>query len=622
MSEPGIEQQLLSTAPDLGAAAATAELAKARVLLERAPGDAVTYLLTPVAGYVYDRIHEVNGLTLLEVSGLLDALGLDGPRLVVDRYRSPYRGLGATWPDEDVAPFVLHTLPTWLELVRAGVDRDFDAQAPYRALATLPELPEPAVDALFEAAFGRRKSVRRYAQDALGSGHEDRIVIALSNKRAEARAEAERWLERLGYQVAEPPVDRTGPPQTPTPKGLEWLRFEDLPPMHWADTGEVIPATLLKWVVCQAVNNKTPEPNAFVRSYGGLITEQEDFGFFLLERWIARGAVISLKGLLAVVAVLGGERSIALAEERLNDWYGVRAAQSKALIAMLAWTDHPAATQLVLSISTRFRTKSLQEEATRQAAALAARKGWTTDELADRAVPPEADKKTLKLQTTRLYEAMCTGRTWTYQDWQQHLNQHPVMRKLTHRLVWKSDRVFRPLDDGRLVDVDDDLVELPADAKVSIAHTAVADEETRARWQHYLADYGITTLFQQFGKDVYRPTNDYQVTEFEGIQLLAFTLRSTARKLGYLRGQTLDGPSFDEYEKPFPSIGLTAVIAFSGNELPEENRTVGLGGLSFRRAAPDGRASTVRLGDVPPVLLSEAYDDLRVIAGSGRRLFK
>ena len=386
MSEPEdpdelLAEQVLAAASDTGAAAMTQMLATAGMLLERVYGISeppyTELRLSALAGYVFDRVHETHGLTLVELSQTLDGLGLDGARLVVDRYRSDYRGLGVTWPDEDVAPFVLQTLPLWLELVRAGVDRGFDAEAPYRALATLPEPPGAVVDALFEAAFGRRKPVRRFAQDALGLGHEDRIIVALSNRRAEVRAEAERWLERLGHTVPQPAVDRVGPAETPTPRGLEWLRFEDLPTMHWADTGEVIPASLLKWVVCQAVNNKTPEPNALVRSYGGLIAEQEDFGYFLLERWIARGAVIGLKGLLAVVAVCGGERSIALAEEHLTDWYGVRAAQSKALIGMLAWTDHPTATQLVLSISTRFRTKNLQEEATRQAAALAVRKGWT-----------------------------------------------------------------------------------------------------------------------------------------------------------------------------------------------------------------------------------------------------
>src|SRR6185503_6716606 len=69
------------------------------------------------------------------------------------------------------------------------------------------------------------------------------------------------------------------------------------------------------------------------------------------------------------------------------EWYGTRAAQGKALIAMLAWIEHPSATQLMLAIGSRFRTKGFQEEATRQAAALADRKGWTLAELADRTIP-------------------------------------------------------------------------------------------------------------------------------------------------------------------------------------------------------------------------------------------
>ena len=54
---------------------------------------------------------------------------------------------------------------------------------------------------------------------------------------------------------------------------------------------------------------------------------------------------------------------------------------------MLAWVDDPTATQLLLSIGCRFRTKSFQNEATRQVEALAEREGWTVDELADRTIP-------------------------------------------------------------------------------------------------------------------------------------------------------------------------------------------------------------------------------------------
>ncbi len=53
---------------------------------------------------------------------------------------------------------------------------------------------------------------------------------------------------------------------------------------------------------------------------------------------------------------------------------------------MLAWVDHPSATQLMLSVGNRFRTKSFQEEAVRQAEALAERNNWTLAELSDRTV--------------------------------------------------------------------------------------------------------------------------------------------------------------------------------------------------------------------------------------------
>ena len=80
-------------------------------------------------------------------------------------------------------------------------------------------------------------------------------------------------------------------------------------------------------------------------------------------------------------------RRAAGAQRYLKEWYGMRASQGKALIVMLAWIDHPSATQLMLSVGSRFRTKSFQEEATRQAEALAERKGWTVGELADRTIP-------------------------------------------------------------------------------------------------------------------------------------------------------------------------------------------------------------------------------------------
>ncbi len=533
-------------------------------------------------------------------------------------------------------------------------------------------------------------------------------------------------------------------------KDLAWFPFDRLPPLRWAATGEPVAATTVRWLLNQAVRAKSPEPDALLRKYADLFDpgDRVAFGQFVLEAWVAQdltpidlglaearargqaawyaqmmarrpqdfandpmlgrseaelaaaflprisrtpvGSATTSKGLLAVVGACGGEGVAPVAQRYLKDWYGQRASQGKALIGMLAWVEHPSATQLMLSVGSRFRTKTFQDEATRQAAALAERRGWTLAELADRTIPtagldahgvlelpygdrtftghltprltltlrsPEgkeisslpaprksddedavkASKKALsaarkelksvvELQSGRLYEALCTGRTWTFEDWHRYLDRHPVIRHLTQRLAWVAtvgdERiVFRPLGDGTLTDADDEPVTLPDDAVVAVAHDSLLTPEQVAAWQAHFTDYEVVPLFQQLGKGSYTLPEDqedeYALTDFVGHRLEAFTLRGQATKLGYARGAAGDGGYFYDYEKRYPTLGLTAVAGFSGNCLPEENNPVALGELTFVRSGPDGNRSTVRLGDVPRVLLSEAWNDVRVIAATG-----
>ncbi len=70
-------------------------------------------------------------------------------------------------------------------------------------------------------------------------------------------------------------------------------------------------------------------------------------------------------------------------------------------------------------------------------------------------------------------------------------------------------------------------------------------------------------------------------------------------------------------------LGLTAVIEFTGNGLPEENRTVALQSLYVMTSAGDkespyaGSENRLSLGEVPPVLLSECWNDMRLAAAEG-----
>jgi hypothetical protein len=408
------------------------------------------------------------------------------------------------------------------------------------------------------------------------------------------------------------------------------------------------------------------------------------------------GSAIAEKGILAVAGACGGDATVPPVQKYLKEWFGYRAAQCKALIAMLSGVDRPAAIQYLLSIANRFRTKGIREEAEKYVHLLAERKGWTLDELADRTMPtvgfddegmlelnfgprhftarvnsdleavlsdaagkvlknlpePRQDdddelakaakatfptsKKELKkfagIQTTRLYEAMCTERTWPVADWRMYLMGHPLLKFLCQRLVWavwEGDAVkqtFRPLDDGTLTNYDDGEVVVAEGATIRIAHGCQVSDAVPEGWQKHLADYDVPPLFVQFGRAPYiLPTdkrNESSIDEFQGFMVEAFTLRNLATKCGFTRGQAQDAGWFYDYAKTFPGLGLIASLNFSGNGLPEANRQVALKELSFQKSAPaeagfQMQGNNLPLAEIPAVLLTECYNDLASIARSG-----
>lgn len=243
-------------------------------------------------------------------------------------------------------------------------------------------------------------------------------------------------------------------------------------------------------------------------------------------------------------------------------------------------------------------------------------------------------KEVVKRQGERLYEALCTQRTWRFADWQEYLAAHPIVGRLCVRLAWAADdadgkrlAVFRPLEDGSLTDESDDAVTVPADAVVRLAHAANVTPEQGAAWKQHFTDYDVTPPFEQFGREPFvlpdARKKEAVLKDFEGHKLTTFQLRGKATKLGYVRGDAEDGGCFYTYRKPFPSLGLQAEVEFSGSGLPEEDRPVALHGLSFVRIKPAGDAgnrwnrTVVELGKVPAVLLSECYNDVKQLAAEG-----
>ncbi len=348
----------------------------------------------------------------------------------------------------------------------------------------------------------------------------------------------------------------------PAPAALAWFPLAQLPAVHWSDNGKrVAPEILQAWLI-QACKLKQAEPSALVRRYAASFRadERETLGQFILDAWMAedvtpnprpvaetnamaaaqslhrsvaqypqyfaeyvgmpleriyarllpghletpKGSANDSKGILALAGACVGASAAAPVARYLKKWYGTRVHQARALLQMLAWVDHPTATQTLLAIGTRFRTKSLQAEATRLAQGIAERKGWSLAELADRTIPaagldedgvlqldfgprqftarlgaelnlvlfdpegkalktlpePRKDddaekaaaakkqlgvtrkelKQVIDQQRVNLYEAMCVQRTWRFEDWEPFLCRHPIERHFCQRLVWTATR--------------------------------------------------------------------------------------------------------------------------------------------------------------------------------------
>lgn len=172
-----------------------------------------------------------------------------------------------------------------------------------------------------------------------------------------------------------------------------------------------------------------------------------------------------------------------------------------------------------------------------------------------------------------------------------------------------------------------DAVDYPPDTVVYLAHACNTPPALDEAWAEHLKDYDVTPLFPQFGRETYTlPEDDREATDikdFVGHMLTTFQLRSQAFKLGFLRREAEDGGCFFIYRKPFPALELQAVIEFSGSYVPEADMAAALQNLYFLpitqgpEDANPWASNKLALRNVPPVLLSECYNDLQQIAAMG-----
>lgn len=370
------------------------------------------------------------------------------------------------------------------------------------------------------------------------------LVASLSDRRQEIRSGAAHWLAELDDASAVPTLrdrlktekseivraallatlERFGADLSPwlapavllaeANKGLsgklpaslsEWFPFEALPALAWQN-GEPVEPEIARWWLMLAVKLKEPAGNPLLTRYLSLLdpASRARLGGFVLDAFIAREdgdvSAIADKGVLALVAEAP---DAATTLRRFMERHYRRRAQIEALLDAFGRSAEPALLQLLIDVSRRHRTPTIQERARHWVDLAAARQGWSAEQLADRTVPsagfdergtqwldyggrrvevwldgdwqphlrapdgtalkvlPAAGKdddpelvkeakaqyaatkkaltQTLEAQTARLYDAMCGQRVWPLEEWREWLLDHPLLGRMAQRLVWLHD---------------------------------------------------------------------------------------------------------------------------------------------------------------------------------------
>ena len=264
------------------------------------------------------------------------------------------------------------------------------------------------------------------------------LMAAMKKDKSEAvRAACVGALEACGTEA---PIDRAALEKDATkllakgwPEALAFVDHDTLPTLRWKDGADVSRAIVDAWLLA-AYRAKDPDPSPLVTTLAARMEPEgvRAFARAVLDRFITwdtriptdltdeekqrlefalnnfaddqsaeallarpdaknyglpTRSGVAEKGVLGVVAAFGGAELVPTIEAYVKTHRGFRSSQCRALLTVLSWIDDARATQSLLQIASRFRTPGIQKEARLLADALAARRGWTVADLADRTVP-------------------------------------------------------------------------------------------------------------------------------------------------------------------------------------------------------------------------------------------
>jgi hypothetical protein len=135
----------------------------------------------------------------------------------------------------------------------------------------------------------------------------------------------------------------------------------------------------------------------------------------------------------------------------------------------------------------------------------------------------------LTAQRDRIERLPLLERAWSLADWRARYLEHPLIGGLTRRLIWRFTEGERTHDggwlDGRIVDANDQPLDLSETARVTLWHPVSSDASAVLGWRTWLERHEISQPFKQAHREVYLLTDAERATRVYSNRFAGHILR-------------------------------------------------------------------------------------------------
>jgi hypothetical protein len=241
----------------------------------------------------------------------------------------------------------------------------------------------------------------------------------------------------------------------------------------------------------------------------------------------------------------------------------------------------------------------------------------------------------VKSQSGRMEHYLLIRRKWNAKNWKDFFLANPVMFIYATKILWGIyDAEQRLIDcficqeDGSLVDVQEQEVDIPAEHFAGIVHPLELSAEQLKTWKRKFFDLAIEPVFPQLDRLIFRvaeaEAGNKIITDFSGKNTQVNSIRNVLEKFNW-RAVGSDGGIVDAFHLTETNQGIIAVLDVEGVavffDAKAEPRMGKLYFLDKKKQvnkwidSPTNETDKrlIAIGDLPPVFYSEVMYNLHSI---------